>query len=161
MSRLVPRKARSPIASPVHQDVPLPDGTEQGQDASPQERIRRLATKTIDLGKCITGRPHPPPSPASKGPRRIANTNKKGKGKETSGEDPTEGDRLSYCGGETISIGHKPSAILPHYLSLRVANIHPFIRCPLLLQVMIRPSLGLLHHHHILHIVRPYKKFKA
>ncbi|KIM67036.1 glycosyltransferase family 1 protein [Scleroderma citrinum Foug A] len=89
MSRLVPRKARSPIASPVHQDVPLPDGTEQGQDASPQERIRRLATKTIDLGKCITGRPHPPP-PASKGSRRIPNTNKKGKGKETSREDPTE-----------------------------------------------------------------------
>ena len=98
MSRLVPRKARSSMASPVVQDAPQADGTEQGQDgdASPQERIRRLATKTIDLGKCITGRPYPLPSPTSKEPRRIASTSKKGKGKETSGEDPTEGDRLSY-----------------------------------------------------------------
>ncbi|KAL4069427.1 glycosyltransferase family 1 protein [Scleroderma citrinum] len=82
MSRSAPRKARSPVSTPPDQVVSLLDGSEQAQNGNvpPQECIRKAVTKTIDLGKSITGRTYHPTSPTSdKAPQRIISTNRKGK----------------------------------------------------------------------------------
>lgn len=91
MSRLASRKSlsRSLATTPPEtetQDVGSQDEGEQSQEGniSPQERIRRVAARTMDLGRSFTSRTQSPsPSPSAGDSRRtMFSLNRKGKNKE-------------------------------------------------------------------------------
>lgn len=135
MSKLVPRRCRTSLVAtddargPPSQD----EGDEHGREGnvSPQERIKRVAAKTIDLRKSITGRAQSPPlSPDS---RRVFSPSKRDKGRNTPGRDQEEEGQVS--GSSTTAPRPQrhvdPSQTSPERTSApNSSDDSPFIRPP-------------------------------
>lgn len=136
MSRLVPRKSRtSPVSTDDARD-PSSQGEsgEQGREdhVSPQECIKRVAARTIDLRKSITGRMQS--SSTSPESRRVFSSNRKGKGKDTPGRDQAEDQATGLSTPPSRPQRHADSTqsqTLPERASaLNSIDDSPFIRPP-------------------------------
>lgn len=100
MSRLAATKSlvRSLVTSePAPPDPHSRDDHDDssGGDTSPQERIKRVAVRTMDLGRSFTSRPRPPtPSmPSHPESKRTPSLKRKDRGKEAQGsQDQGQGD---------------------------------------------------------------------
>ncbi|KAI6136871.1 glycosyltransferase family 1 protein [Pisolithus sp. B1] len=131
MSKLVPRRCRtSPVATDDARGPPSQgEGDEQGREAN-VERIKKAATRTIDLRKSITGRAQSPSlSPES---RRALSSSKRDKGRDTPGRDLEEGQASGSSTAASRSQRHVDSSqTSPERASAsNSSDDSPFIRPP-------------------------------
>ncbi|KAI6133292.1 hypothetical protein EDD16DRAFT_1531005 [Pisolithus croceorrhizus] len=131
MSKLVPRRCRtSPVATDDARGPPSQgEGDEQGREAN-VERIKKAATRTIDLRKSITGRAQSPSlSPES---RRALSSSKRDKGRDTPGRDLEEGQASGSSTAASRSQRHVDSSqTSPERASAsNSSDDSPFVRPP-------------------------------
>ncbi|KAF9243852.1 glycosyltransferase family 1 protein [Melanogaster broomeanus] len=112
------------------QDIRSRDDNEAGQDGSisPQERIKRVAARTMDLGRSLTTRTQSPSSLSQSNSRRILSLNRKGKGRETQ-TSQDQGEDFSQSSAPPLR--DAPGSVHPDdSTAVAVTDDSPFITPP-------------------------------